>query len=44
METSEELELLASTLVALLLDATLFKNAGFTGEKGALTVVMLLAV
>ncbi len=43
METSEELELLATILVALYLGATLFKNAGLTGEIGALTVGMLLA-
>ena len=43
METSEELELLATILVALYLGATLFKNAGLTAEIGALTVGMLLA-
>ena len=43
METSDELELLATILVALLLGATLFKNAGLSGEIGALTVGMLLA-
>ena len=43
MATSDELELLATILVALYLGATLFKNAGLTGEIGALTVGMLLA-
>ena len=43
METSEELELLATILVALFLGATLFKNAGLSGEIGALTVGMLFA-
>ena len=41
--TSDELELLATILLALLLGATLFKNAGLSGEIGALTVGMLLA-
>ena len=43
METSDELELLATILIALLLGATLFKNAGLSGEIGALTVGMLFA-
>ena len=43
MGTSDELELLATILVALFLGAALFKNAGLTGEIGALTVGMLLA-
>jgi|TARA_Y200000002_G_scaffold382653_1_gene400520 predicted Kef-type K+ transport protein len=43
METSDELELLATILIALLLGATLFKSVGLTGEIGALTVGMLLA-
>ncbi len=42
-KTSDELELLATILLALFLGSTLFKTAGLTGEIGALTIGMLLA-
>ncbi len=43
LETSEELELLASVLIALLLGGYLFEKLGLTGEIGALILGMLLS-
>ena len=40
---SEELELIATILLALLLGSALFKYAGLSGEIGALTLGMLMA-